>query len=83
MIKPIKLTHEQKRNLIDLCSKTWPELTFLFWRDVFLFAKINETEETEEIHWFEFVVRMAIDEERDEFMNFYLNVCSPDETNNT
>ncbi|MFA5934949.1 MAG: hypothetical protein WC827_03640 [Candidatus Paceibacterota bacterium] len=33
-----------------------------------------------DIHWFEFVVRMAVDGERDEFMNFYLNVCSPDET---
>jgi hypothetical protein len=75
-IKPIKLTPKQSIELMLLCEKTW--LATEFW---WVGSSICFHEDTTiKIHWFEFVVRMAIDEELDEFMNFYLNVCSPDET---
>lgn len=91
MIKPLKLTLKQKEELINLCNKTFSKVSWHFWSDHYVpgntgrigytSCKIDNVYYPEyTIHWFEFVVRMAIDEERDEFMNFYLNVCSPDES---
>lgn len=79
MIKPIQLTKEQKSELINLCNKTWPDYKFHANFET-LYYTTKQNDFLLNIHWFEFVVRMAIDEERDEFMNFYLNVCSTDES---
>jgi len=74
-ITPYVLTPEQREELIALCNKTFPELTFSFWFD----RDANDNHGIDDdypisdylgfgdlrIHWFEFVVRMILDLEDD------------------
>lgn len=85
IIKPLELTPEQKEELIELCNKTWSDLSWHFWEtDDEILDTLGHNNSSIlgsgkyypalEIHWFEFVVRMAIDEELQEFEDFYNKV---------
>lgn len=71
LLRPINLTTEQKEELIDLCEKTWTEYEFWWYAGTHNIGYTNGDGPTNTIYWFEFVVRMAIDENNDDFLNFY------------
>lgn len=79
--EPILLTAEQKKELIDICNKIWPELDFHFWlnddgddEEYFGFSTTVVGDHTYDylyIHWFEFVVKMILSNDLDELEAFY------------
>ena len=80
IVQPIRLSDEQRKELIRICNETWPELKFHFYGYTD-YIGYDETEVGEDIvypelriHWFEFLVTAVMENEIEALEKFYYSL---------